>query len=65
MVTVTAPAMTVPETLMVRQATAPISVILLGLGSWLVSHSFLKYRALDGRIGEVKNAHPEMRNLIT
>ena len=31
-----------------------ISVILLGLGSWLVGHSFFKYRALDRRVGEVR-----------
>jgi uncharacterized membrane protein YidH (DUF202 family) len=42
-----------------------ISIILLCLGSWIVGHSFRKYRALDIKIGEVKIAHEELKSLIT
>jgi uncharacterized membrane protein YidH (DUF202 family) len=42
-----------------------ISIILLGLGSWIVGLSFRKYRALDLKIREVKIAHEELKNLIT
>jgi uncharacterized membrane protein YidH (DUF202 family) len=42
-----------------------ISVILLLLGSWIVGHSFRKYRALEQKIREVKIAHAELKNLIT
>ncbi len=42
-----------------------ISIVLLVLGSWIIGHSFRKYRALDRKIGEVKIAHAELKDLIT
>jgi uncharacterized membrane protein YidH (DUF202 family) len=42
-----------------------ISAALILLGGLVIILSYVKYRSIDRKIGEVKKAHDELRRLIT